>query len=221
VRAGTIAMGALAAVVAGGGLYLQVLARQGGARPPPPSPSAVSARGEAPPPVITPARPPAPPPPIVAPPPLPPPPRPAPIAIVEPPPPPIALAPPPLVRTASGLQYQDTRVGTGASPRPGQNVIVHYTGWLDVDGAKGAQFDSSHDRGEPIQISFGKGTTIAGWEEGLASMRIGGQRTLVIPAALGYGDHGAGDAIPPGATLRFEIELIDARDPPALPEASP
>ena len=83
----------------------------------------------------------------------------------------------------------------------------------DAAGGNGAQIDTSHDRGEPMSFPFGKGAVIPGWEEGLASMRVGGLRTLVIPAALGYGDRGAGDKIPPGATLRFDIELVDVKDP--------
>ena len=110
--------------------------------------------------------------------------------------------------TASGLSYEDTVVGTGATPKPGQTCFVHYTGWLYVNGAKGKKFDSSVDRGEPFDFPIGKGAVIKGWDEGVATMKIGGKRTLVIPPKLGYGDRGAGGLIPPGATLLFEVELL-------------
>jgi len=112
--------------------------------------------------------------------------------------------------TPSGLKYEDTVVGTGASPQKGQTCGMHYTGWLWVNGAKGAKFDSSVDRGQPFKFPLGMGRVIKGWDEGVASMKVGGKRTLVIPAALGYGDRGAaGGKIPPGATLLFEVELLD------------
>ena len=107
--------------------------------------------------------------------------------------------------TPSGLSYEDTVVGTGPSPSRGQTCVMHYTGWLWVNGAKG---DSSVDRGQQFQFPLGMGLVIKGWDEGVASMRVGGKRTLLIPAALGYGDRGAGGAIPPGATLLFEVELL-------------
>jgi peptidylprolyl isomerase len=110
--------------------------------------------------------------------------------------------------TASGLSYEDTVVGTGPSPTRGQTCVMHYTGWLWVNGAKGAKFDSSLDRGQPFEFPIGMGRVIKGWDEGVASMRVGGKRTLLIPAQLGYGDRGAGGKIPPGATLLFEVELL-------------
>lgn len=109
-----------------------------------------------------------------------------------------------MVKTASGLQYIDTVEGKGASPAAGQTVVVHYTGWL-LDGKK---FDSSVDREKPFEFVIGQGQVIKGWDEGVASMKVGGKRTLVIPAELGYGSRGAGGAIPPNATLKFDVELI-------------
>ncbi len=111
-------------------------------------------------------------------------------------------------QTASGLSYEDTVVGTGASPARGQNCRMHYTGWLWVNGAKGAKFDSSLDRGDPFVFPIGTGRVIKGWDEGVATMKVGGKRTLLIPPDLGYGDRGAGGAIPGGATLVFEVELL-------------
>ncbi|MEZ4400268.1 MAG: FKBP-type peptidyl-prolyl cis-trans isomerase [Kofleriaceae bacterium] len=116
-----------------------------------------------------------------------------------------------MTTTASGLQYDDTRAGTGASPAKGQTCVMHYTGWLWVDGAKGAKFDSSHDRGQPFAFPIGMGRVIKGWDEGVASMKIGGARTLLIPPDLGYGARGAGGVIPPNATLLFEVELLELR----------
>jgi len=115
------------------------------------------------------------------------------------------------VVTSSGLQIIDTKPGTGASPRTGQTVTVHYTGWLYVDGAKGKKFDSSVDRNEPFEFPIGQGRVIKGWDEGVASMKIGGKRTLIIPPALGYGARGAGGAIPPNATLMFDVELLGVK----------
>ena len=112
------------------------------------------------------------------------------------------------VTTASGLQYIDTKPGTGASPKPNQTVTVHYTGWLYANGAKGKKFDSSVDRNEPFEFPIGKGRVIAGWDEGVASMKVGGKRTLIIPPQLGYGARGAGGVIPPNATLMFDVELL-------------
>ncbi len=108
----------------------------------------------------------------------------------------------------TGLQYEDTVVGTGASPAASQQCVMHYTGWLWVNGAKGAKFDSSVDRGAPFKFPLGMGRVIKGWDEGVATMKVGGKRTLLIPPALGYGDRGAPGAIPGGATLLFEVELL-------------
>lgn len=110
--------------------------------------------------------------------------------------------------TASGLQYEDTTVGSGATAQAGQDVRVHYTGWLYNDGVAGRKFDSSKDRGDPFEFSLGAGMVIRGWDEGVAGMQVGGTRRLVIPAALGYGARGAGGVIPPNATLMFEVELL-------------
>jgi peptidylprolyl isomerase len=115
------------------------------------------------------------------------------------------------VTTPSGLQIIDTKVGTGASPKAGQTCVMHYTGWLYENGAKGKKFDSSVDRGEPFEFPIGRGQVIAGWDEGVASMKVGGKRTLIIPAALGYGARGAGGVIPPNATLMFDVELLGVK----------
>lgn len=112
------------------------------------------------------------------------------------------------VTTASGLQIIDTNVGTGATPRRGQTCVMHYTGWLYENGSKGKKFDSSVDRGQPFEFPIGVGRVIAGWDEGVASMKVGGKRTLIIPAKLGYGERGAGGVIPPNATLIFDVELL-------------
>jgi peptidylprolyl isomerase len=114
-----------------------------------------------------------------------------------------------MTTTASGLQYEDTNPGTGASPAKGQTCVMHYTGWLWVNGAKGAKFDSSLDRGRPFSFPLGQGRVIKGWDEGVASMSQGGKRTLLIPPDLGYGARGAGGVIPPNATLLFEVELLE------------
>ena len=113
-----------------------------------------------------------------------------------------------MITTASGLQYEDTTPGTGATAAAGQQVSVHYTGWLYNDGVKGAKFDSSKDRGDPFRFGLGGGQVIKGWDEGVQGMQVGGTRVLVIPAALGYGARGAGGAIPPNATLMFEVDLL-------------
>jgi peptidylprolyl isomerase len=110
--------------------------------------------------------------------------------------------------TPSGLQYTDAKEGTGASPKTGQTCVMHYTGWLYKDGAKGAKFDSSVDRGQPFEFTIGVGQVIKGWDEGVSTMKVGGKRTLIIPAALGYGARGAGGVIPPNATLMFDVELL-------------
>jgi FKBP-type peptidyl-prolyl cis-trans isomerase len=115
------------------------------------------------------------------------------------------------VTTASGLKIVDTKVGTGAEAKPGQTVSVHYTGWLDNAGAKGAKFDSSVDRGEPFEFPLGAGQVIRGWDEGVAGMKVGGKRTLIIPPDLGYGANGAGGVIPPNATLIFDVELLGVK----------
>ena len=113
--------------------------------------------------------------------------------------------------TPSGLQYEDSVVGDGAEAKPGQSVTVHYTGWLYNDGQQGAKFDSSVDRRDPFVFPLGAGHVIKGWDEGVAGMKVGGKRTLVIPASLGYGARGAGGVIPPNATLKFDVELLGVR----------
>ena len=115
------------------------------------------------------------------------------------------------VTTPTGLQITDTKVGTGATPKTGETCVMHYTGWLYQNGAKGQKFDSSVDRGEPFEFPIGTRRVIAGWDEGVASMKVGGKRTLIIPPALGYGARGAGGVIPPNATLIFEVELLDVK----------
>lgn len=113
--------------------------------------------------------------------------------------------------TASGLQFIDTVVGTGAAPKAGQTCVMHYTGWLYDNGVKGKKFDSSVDRGDPFEFPLGQKRVIGGWDEGVASMKIGGKRTLIIPPALGYGARGAGGVIPPNATLMFDVELLGVK----------
>lgn len=115
---------------------------------------------------------------------------------------------PAMITTATGLQYLDTQLGTGPSPVRGQQCLVHYTGWLSDHGKKGKKFDSSVDRGEPLPIPIGVGRVIQGWDEGLMTMKVGGKRTLHIPAKLGYGARGAGGDIPPNADLIFDVELL-------------
>ena len=115
-----------------------------------------------------------------------------------------------MITTPSGLQYEDTSVGGGAEATQGRHVHVHYTGWLYNNGEQGAKFDSSVDRNEPFAFALGGGMVIQGWDEGVAGMKIGGKRTLIIPPALGYGARGAGGVIPPNATLKFDVELLDA-----------
>jgi FKBP-type peptidyl-prolyl cis-trans isomerase FkpA len=111
--------------------------------------------------------------------------------------------------TSSGLQYQDTTIGSGATAVAGQQVSVHYTGWLqNPDGSKGNKFDSSKDRNEAFGFPLAAGHVIKGWDEGVQGMKVGGVRTLIIPADLGYGTRGAGGVIPPNATLIFEVELL-------------
>lgn len=120
---------------------------------------------------------------------------------------PSPVEPAALQQTNSGLKYVDLVEGSGRSPRSRQMVAVHYTGWLE-DGTK---FDSSHDRGQPFQFTLGAGQVIRGWDEGVATMKVGGKRQLVIPPGLAYGARGAGGVIPPNATLVFEVELMAAR----------
>src|SRR4051794_14089254 len=106
-----------------------------------------------------------------------------------------------------GLKYTDDQVGTGAEAAAGKTAVVHYTGWL-LDGTK---FDSSRDRNQPFSFALGRGQVIKGWDEGVVGMKVGGKRTLTIPPELGYGARGAGGVIPPNATLKFEVELVDVR----------
>ncbi len=113
-----------------------------------------------------------------------------------------------VVTMAGGLKIIDIKVGTGASPKTGQTCVMHYTGWLYENGAKGKKFDSSVDRNEPFEFAIGNGNVIRGWDEGVATMKVGGKRTLIIPPALGYGARGAGGVIPPNATLLFDVELL-------------
>ena len=120
----------------------------------------------------------------------------------------MAQTPGQTMTTPSGLQIQDTTVGAGPKPKPGQICVMHYTGWLYENGTKGKKFDSSLDRGEPFEFKIGAGEVIRGWDEGVATMQVGGKRTLIIPANLGYGSRGAGGVIPPNATLIFEVELL-------------
>ncbi len=108
------------------------------------------------------------------------------------------------VTTSSGLQYIDLTIGAGATAQAGKNVSVHYTGWLE----NGKKFDSSVDRGRPFSFPLGVGRVIKGWDEGVQGMKVGGKRKLIIPSNLGYGARGAGEAIPPNATLIFEVELL-------------
>ena len=115
---------------------------------------------------------------------------------------------------AAELIKTDTKVGAGAEAVTGHGVSVHYTGWLYDEAApehKGMKFDSSRDRGQPFDFPLGAGHVIKGWDQGVAGMKVGGQRTLVIPAELGYGARGAGGVIPPNATLVFDVELLGVR----------
>lgn len=112
------------------------------------------------------------------------------------------------IKTGSGLEYEIREVGTGASPKAGQQVTVHYTGWLNNNNEPGKKFDSSLDRGQPFAFKIGVGQVISGWDEGVMGMKIGETRRLFIPAHLGYGSRGAGGVIPPNASLIFDVELI-------------
>jgi peptidylprolyl isomerase len=113
-------------------------------------------------------------------------------------------------KTDSGLEYRDIKVGAGPSPKSGQTCVVHYTGWL-WQGAKGKKFDSSVDKGDPLPFAVGKKQVIAGWDEGVSTMKVGGKRELLIPPDLGYGARGYPNVIPPNATLLFEVELLDVK----------
>jgi len=113
--------------------------------------------------------------------------------------------------TPSGLRITDSKIGTGASPQAGQICVMHYTGWLYQNSTRGQKFDSSLDRGKPFEFVIGRRQVIAGWDEGVATMKVGGKRTLIIPPELGYGTRGAANVIPPNATLIFDVELLDVR----------
>lgn len=120
-----------------------------------------------------------------------------------------AEAAPTVVTMDNGLQYIDDQVGTGPTPKTGQTVVVHYTGWLDDAGQRGKKFDSSRDRGQPFSFKIGVHQVIEGWDLGVAGMQPGGKRTLIIPPPLGYGARGAGNVIPPNAKLIFDVELLE------------
>jgi peptidylprolyl isomerase len=113
-----------------------------------------------------------------------------------------------MTKTASGLSYEDTKLGTGAVAERGNTCVMHYTGWLWTGDQKGPKFDSSLDRNDPFAFELGAGEVIRGWDEGVAGIKVGGKRTLLIPPELGYGSRGAGGVIPPNATLLFEVELL-------------
>ena len=123
----------------------------------------------------------------------------------------IAQAASEVTLTASGLKIIDNKIGSGASPKIGQTCVMHYTGWLYINGTKGKKFDSSRDRGEPFEFSIGQGKVIPGWDEGIETMKVGGKRTLIIPPQLGYGAAVAGAPIPPNSTLIFDVELLDVK----------
>jgi FKBP-type peptidyl-prolyl cis-trans isomerase len=116
-----------------------------------------------------------------------------------------------VIEMPNGLKYTDNKTGDGATAMAGSKVSVHYTGWLSNNGAKGTKFDSSVDRGKPFDFTLGAHQVIAGWDQGVAGMKVGGVRTLVIPPELGYGARGAGGVIPPNATLIFDVELLQVR----------
>ena len=117
----------------------------------------------------------------------------------------------PVTTTPSGLKIIDIKVGAGPSPKPGQTCVMNYTGRLYDNGKKGAKFDSSLDRSQPFSFPIGQHQVIAGWDEGVATMKVGGKRTLIIPPELGYGARGAGGVIPPNATLIFDVELLSVK----------
>ena len=116
-----------------------------------------------------------------------------------------------MIETPSGLQYEDTVAGDGTEATTQRTCVMHYTGWLWTDGAKGTVFDTSLSRGTPFSFRLGTGQVIRGWDEGVAGMKVGGKRTLLLPPDLGYGSRGAGGVIPPDATLLFEVELLEVR----------
>jgi len=209
-RPGAVAAVALGALVAAGGVYLLIAVRETGTVASGPGPQPRSEPQPQPKPQPEPRSQPGPgprPPPL----PLPPPSRPspessAPVLLV-----PVDAAPPPVpepITTPSGLQYADVRVGTGPVPTPGQMCLVHFTGWLWINGAKGEQIESSRERNQPMRFACGSGQVIKGWDEGVSSMHVGGLRNLTIPANLAYGDGGGGPKIPAGSTLYFEVELV-------------
>ena len=135
-----------------------------------------------------------------------PPPDPPPVVVPEPPPEPASAPEPEKITTASGLVYQDFKEGDGPSPSPGQLAVIHYEGWL----SDGTEIGTS--RGDaPIVFPMGAGRVIRGWEEGVSTMKVGGRRRLIVPAVLGYGDKGIKDIIAPGATLVYDIELLEIR----------
>jgi peptidylprolyl isomerase len=117
----------------------------------------------------------------------------------------------PVTTAPSGLKIIDVKVGAGPSPKPGQTCVMNYTGWLYENGNKGKKFDSSLDRNQPFSFPIGQHQVIAGWDEGVATMKVGGKRTLIIPPELGYGARGAGGVIPPNATLIFDVELLGVK----------
>lgn len=123
----------------------------------------------------------------------------------------------PTVTTPSGLELQDEKVGSGPAVKPGDIVTVHYTAWIDDHGQKGLQIDNTHEQGQPRAFRLGAGNVIAGLDEGLTTMRVGGKRTLVVPAHLAYGQRGAGQSIPPGTIIRYEVEVVATRDPSTPP----
>ena len=112
------------------------------------------------------------------------------------------------LQMVTGVRYKDEPRGTGPEPRKGQKVTVNYTGWIFDDGKIGKRFDGSADHGGPFTFTFGAGEVIAGWDQGVSTMHVGGKRLMILPSRLAYGDKGAGSMIPPNATLIFEVELL-------------